>query len=190
MILAIVGMTGSGKSEVAQHLVALGYPAIRFGQVVVDEIARRGLQLNPQNEKTVREELRAAEGMDVCARRCLPAIHEARQQSSLVVIDGLYSWSEYKTLRAALGQALVLLLVFTSRELRYSRLAMRPQRPLTLEQAEDRDISEIEKVEKGGPIAFADYALLNDGTKGELYGGVDRLLARWQIPSSSRQRKC
>jgi len=182
MILAIVGMTGSGKSEVAHHLASLGFPAIRFGQVVVDEIARRGLELNPKNEKLVREDLRATGGMDVCAQRCLPAIRAAMERSPLVIIDGLYSWSEYKTLRAALGEQLVLLLVFTTRQVRYGRLNVRPERPLTFQEAADRDIAEIEKVEKGGPIAFADYALLNDGGRVELFAAVDELLARWQIP--------
>ena len=181
MILAVVGMTGSGKSELSRHLGSLGFPAIRFGQVVVDEIARRGLELNPANERTIREELRAAEGMDVCARRCLPAIRKALEQGPLVVIDGLYSWSEYRTLRAALGENLVLLLVFTSKETRYNRLKVRPERPLTFPQAQERDATEIENLEKGGPIAFADYALLNDGTKAELCAGVDGLLARWGI---------
>jgi dephospho-CoA kinase len=181
MILAVLGMTGSGKSEVSHHLASLGFPAIRFGQVVVDEIARRGLDLNPANERTVREELRSTYGMDVCARRSLPAIRKALEESPLVIIDGLYSWSEYRTLRAGLDENLVLLLVFTSRETRYHRLMARPERPLTFQEAQERDISEIENVEKGGPIAFADYALLNDGTKEELFAGVDELMARWRI---------
>ena len=184
MILAVVGMTGSGKSELSHYLASLGFPAIRFGQVVVDEIASRGLDLNPANERTVREELRSTYGMDVCARRSLPSIRKALQESPLVIIDGLYSWSEYRTLSAELGENLVLLLVFTARETRYHRLKVRPERPLTVQEAQERDISEIENVEKGGPIAFADYALLNDGTKEELFIGVDDLLARWGIRSS------
>ena len=183
MILAIVGMTGSGKSELAGYLNSLGFPSIRFGQVVVDEIARRGWELNPQNERTVREELRATEGMDVCARRSLPAIRKGVKERPLVVIDGLYSWSEYRTLKAAWGEKLVLLLVYTSKETRYHRLKVRPDRPLTSQEAQERDITEIENAEKGGPIAFADYALFNDGTRAELYAGVDALLARWQIRS-------
>jgi dephospho-CoA kinase len=119
--------------------------------------------------------------MDVCARRSLPAIRKALEESPLVIIDGLYSWSEYRTLRAGLDENLVLLLVFTSRETRYHRLMARPERPLTFQEAQERDISEIENVEKGGPIAFADYALLNDGTKEELFAGVDELMARWRI---------
>ena len=189
MILAIVGMTGAGKSEVTGHLNSLGFPSIRFGQVVVDEIARRGWELNPKNERTVREEIRSTDGMDVCARRSLPAIRKAMEKSPLVVIDGLYSWSEYKTLRAALGGDLILLLVYTSRNMRYSRLKVRPERPLTFQEAEDRDITEIENLEKGGPIAFADHALLNDGTRAELFAGVDDLLARWKIPFARDEKQ-
>ena len=183
MILALVGMTGSGKSEVSGYLNSLDFPSVRFGQVVVDEVARRGWELDPMNERKAREELRAAEGMDVCARRTLPAIRTALEESPLVVIDGLYSWSEYKTLKAAWGEKLILLLVHTSKETRYHRLKMRPERPLTSQEAQERDITEIENAEKGGPIAFADYALFNDGTKAELYAGVDALLARWRIHS-------
>ena len=181
MILAIVGMTGSGKSEVSGHLRSLGFPVIRFGQVVVDEIARRGWELNPKNERTIREELRATEGMDVCARRSLPGIRQALEGSPLVVIDGLYSWTEYKTLNAAFGQNLVLLMVYTTKKTRYHRLNVRPERPLTFQEAQERDITEIENIEKGGPIAFADYVLLNDGTTVELTTDVNALLTHWGV---------
>jgi len=189
MILAIVGMTGAGKSELSGHLASLGFPTIRFGQVVVDEIARRGWELNPKNERTVREEIRSTDGMDVCARRSLPAIRKAMAESPLVVIDGLYSWGEYKTLRTVLGEDLILLLVYTSRRTRYHRLKVRPERPFTFQEAEARDITEIENLEKGGPIAFADFTLLNDGTRAELFAGVDDLLARWQIPFSHEKKQ-
>jgi dephospho-CoA kinase len=48
--------------------------------------------------------------------------------------------------------------------LRYERLAKRPFRPLTEEEARSRDYSELEKLDKGGPIAFTDYLVTNDGT--------------------------
>ncbi|KXK43516.1 MAG: hypothetical protein UZ05_CHB002002834, partial [Chlorobi bacterium OLB5] len=31
-----------------------------------------------------------------------------------------------------------------------------------------RDISEIEKLDKGGPIAYTDYLIMNDGTLDEM----------------------
>jgi dephospho-CoA kinase len=66
---------------------------------------------------------------------------------------------------------------------------VRPERPLTFQEAQERDITEIENAEKGGPIAFADYALLNDGRKAELFAGVDDLLARWRIRSPDGEKR-
>jgi dephospho-CoA kinase len=46
--------------------------------------------------------------------------------------------------------------------IRYPRLAGRPVRPLTAEEAASRDKSEIENLNKGGPIAMADYVIPNE----------------------------
>lgn len=179
-ILAMVGMAGSGKSVVAHHLRERGIPMVRFGQIIIDEVQQRGLPILPRHERQVREELRARYGMDVCAQRSIPFIEENLKQHPLVAIDGLYSYSEYKTLRHAFHNQLVVVAVFTPRHVRYARLAERPERPLSRSEAEERDIAEIEKIEKGGPIALADYTLLNDGTPAALLAQVDALLATLQ----------
>jgi len=67
--------------------------------------------------------------------------------------------------------------IFTSRSLRYARLWQRTVRPLSTEEAEQRDFAEIENVEKAGPIAIADYTILNDGSEDDLLLVVDRLLS-------------
>ncbi len=38
-----------------------------------------------------------------------------------------------------------------------------------------RDISEIEKLDKGGPIAYTDYLIMNDGTLEELNKNLEKL---------------
>lgn len=176
-VLAIVGMTGSGKSELAAYLHSLKHPVVRFGQITIDEIVRRGLEISPENERTVREELRAQHGTAVYAEQSLPHITKHLDTHPLVVIDGLYSMSEFKLIRAAFGAALFVVAVFTPRQVRYSRLTTRAERPLTLEQAEQRDFSEIDKLEKGGPIALADVTLINSGTVAELCSMADSLLS-------------
>ena len=67
--------------------------------------------------------------------------------------------------------------IFTTRPLRYARLSQRPDRPLSAEEAEQRDFAEIENVEKAGPIAIADYTIVNDGTEEDLLLAVDKLLS-------------
>jgi dephospho-CoA kinase len=171
----LVGMCGSGKSMVAGCLREKGWAAMRFGQITIDELEARGLPISPENERTVREEIRAADGMDVYARRFLPRIKTALE-SGPTVIDGLYSWSEYKYLREQLGTEMLVVAVLCARPVRYGRVGQRQERPLTAEEAENRDIAEIEKLEKGGPIAMADQILLNNGSLEDLEISVDQLL--------------
>lgn len=179
--LALVGMPGAGKSLCASHLNERGFFTYRFGQIVVDEVARRGLPLNPQNERLVREDLRAKEGINAIAQRSLPHLHKALKTHNSIIIDGLYGFGEYKLLQQGLGASMVVLAIVASRPLRYGRLAKRPERPLTADEALERDIREIENLEKGGPIAIADYTLLNDGTAQELLAQLDTLLLTLDI---------
>ena len=182
--LILVGMPGAGKSLCAQHLESKGYFQLRFGAVVENEVRRRGWELNPANERIVREELRGQHGMAAMARLSLPTLKAALQHQR-IVIDGLYSFSEYKLLREELGAPLVLVAVVSARHLRYQRLASRPIRPLTPAEAQQRDVQEIENLEKGGPIAMADYTLLNDGPPENLLKQLDDLLDRLRFSPSS-----
>ena len=176
-VLALVGMPGAGKSLCARHLQERGYFQFRFGSIVVNEVVRRGWELTPENERIVREELRAVEGMDVVARRALPLLQQALDTHTTVVIDGLYSWSEYRTLRRELGTGIVVVAITSPRWLRYSRLGERAERPLTAEEAERRDYQEIENLEKGGPIAIADFTLVNDRAPEDLLAALDVVIA-------------
>jgi dephospho-CoA kinase len=175
-VLALVGMAGAGKSQCAAHFHALGYFQFRFGSIIVDEVVRRGLPLTPENERLVREELRAHEGMDSIAKRALPILQAGLKTHPTIIIDGLYSFSEYKTLMKEFGGRMVVIAVTCDRDLRYQRLATRKERPLTYEEAERRDYAEIENIEKGGPIAIADHTLLNNDAPDALIAALDRLL--------------
>ncbi|MDX1995117.1 MAG: AAA family ATPase [bacterium] len=176
--LALVGMAGAGKTLCAKHLEQRGFFQFRFGSIVTDEVTRRGWQINPENERIVREQFRREEGMAAIARRALPHLQAALQTRECIVIDGLYSFSEYKFLRPELGDSMVVVTIAAPRWLRYERLASRVDRPLTREQAEERDVAEIEYLEKGGPIAIADYTLINDGEADLLLRQLDALLEK------------
>lgn len=174
--LALVGMPGAGKSTVALALEQRGFFQFRFGGIVTDEVTRRGQPINAENERTVREEFRAIDGMAAIAKRALPHLRAALAERECIVIDGLYSWSEYKLLQTDLGAELIVVAITCQRATRYARLANRPVRPLTHDEVRTRDWAEIERLEKGGPIAIADYTLTNDGSESDLLGHFDRLL--------------
>jgi dephospho-CoA kinase len=174
-VVSIVGMAGSGKSEVARVFENSGFVKIRFGDITDDEVRKRGLDLNEKNERLVREELRQDHGMAAYAKLSIPRI-DAALKSSNVVLDGLYSWEEYILLKSRYGESLVLVAVWASPTKRHERLGKRPVRPLTREEAAARDIAEIEKSNKGGPIAMADYIILNDSSLEALTEATRRLL--------------
>ena len=176
LIVAIVGMCGSGKSVAGARLEELGFAKVYFGGLTIEEVKRRGLAVNEQNERAVREELRRTHGMGAFAVLSLPKIETQLAAGKRVLIDGLYSFSEYKILKGKYGAELMIIAVFTPRALRYERLASREVRPLTLEEAVSRDYAEIENIEKGGPIALADYTIVNDGTREALIQKLEWIL--------------
>ena len=162
-IVAIVGMPGSGKSEVTREFEKLGWWRVRFGDITDEEVTRRGLILNEENERLVRESLREKYGMSAYAILNIPKIDAAFKKSN-VVLDGLYSWEEFQVLKSVYGDVLKLIAVWASPETRYKRLATRKVRPLTTKEAETRDKAEIENINKGGPIAMADFTLVNESS--------------------------
>lgn len=173
-IIAVVGMCGAGKSVACDYFKEKRYDYVYFGGATMDELKKRGMEVNVENEKLVREDLRKTLGMGAFAIIKLPEI-EAGLANTNVIADGLYSWSEYKVLKDKFGDDFKVLAVHTPPTLRYKRLSTRDNRPLTPEEAYGRDKAEIENIEKGGPIAMADYMVINDGSVEDLKGQLKEL---------------
>ena len=175
-VVSIVGMAGAGKSEIARVFEKHGFIRIRFGDVTDKEIEKRGLELNEENERYIREFLRKGYGMAAYAKLNLPRIDEM-SKSSNVVIDGLYSWEEYTFLKDYYGKDFYVIAVWASPRMRYERLATRPHRCLTEMAAISRDRAEIEKINKGGPIAMADFTVINESSLDNLWKETRRIIS-------------
>lgn len=176
--IIFVGMPGAGKSICVDHLKSKGLPSSYFGGITMDEVKARGMEVNEANERFVREDIRVKEGKGAYAVRIITQIEQQFQQgSSTVVVDGLYSWTEYKIFKASLESNAIIIAIVAPRGLRHKRLANRPIRPLSQQEVNDRDYAEIEKLEKGGPIANADYYLANNEGPAELLASLDALLS-------------
>jgi len=175
-VVAIVGMAGAGKSEVARVFEKNGFRKVRFGDITEEEMEKRGLVPNEENERYVREQLRKEHGMAAYAKLNLPRI-EASLKSSDVVVDGLYSWEEYTLLKECYGEKLSTVAVWASPATRHGRLGNRAKRPLTAEEAASRDKAEIENTNKGGPIAMADFTIVNEASLEELEREAERVIA-------------
>ena len=176
-VVSIVGMTGAGKSEVARVFEKHGFTRIRFGDVTDQEIEKRGLELNEENERYIRELLRQEHGMSAYAKLNLPRIDSALKHSD-VVIDGLYSWEEYTFLKSYYQENFYVVAAWSPPGVRYQRLMTRAERRLTLEEAANRDRVEIENINKGGPIAMADFTIINESSLENLRQKAERIIAK------------
>ena len=174
--VALVGMCGSGKSVLTEFFTNLGWEKVYFGGVTVTQLKKQGLEINEANERAMREGLRKQYGMGAFALLLQDEIAQ-KLTCANTVLDGLYSWSEYKILREKFGEDLIVLAIVTNSSVRYQRLATRDFRPLTYEQARSRDVSEIENLEKGGPISIADYYIDNNGTVEDLKAQFEKFIA-------------
>lgn len=176
-IIALVGLAGSGKSSAVEHLTEKGYPKVYFGGIIYKAMEEAGIEITWESQKVFREEIREREGKDFVVKRVTKEVHnliDAGQRR--VVLDGLYTWSEYKILKKEFPGEITVVAVVTPKHLRYARMAKRPERPMTNQEVDERDWSEIENLEKGGPIAIADHFIHNDGSVEKLHEQLDAVL--------------
>ncbi len=178
-IIAIVGMSGSGKSVIVDYLTAKGYPKIYFGGMIYKEMEKRGIERTEdgESEKRFREEIREKEGKDWVVNQVIAEAKDLiNAGQKRIVLDGVYSWTEYKILKHEFPKSLTFVAVVVDKKLRYERVSKRPGRSFDSSAIRERDRSEIENLEKGGPIAAADYYILNNGTIEDTEGALDQIL--------------
>ena len=170
-ILAIVGMSGSGKSVAVDYLTSKGYPKVYFGGMIYKEMEKRGIERTEdgESEKNFREMIRETEGKDWVVRQVISETKDLiNAGQKRIILDGVYSWTEYKTLKHEFPGNLTFVAVVVDKKIRYKRVSMRPDRAFDATAIRERDQSEIENLEKGGPIAAADYYILNNGSTEEM----------------------
>ena len=85
-IVAIVGLPGSGKTEVARFFEQLGFKKVRFGDLTDKLIKDNNLETTEENEKRMREYLREKEGMAAYAKLSLHEIEKAVKTSNVVTM--------------------------------------------------------------------------------------------------------
>lgn len=175
-LIAVVGMAGSGKSIATDYLEKNNWKKIYFGGVTYRLMEEQGIERTEdgESEKKFREELRKKYGKECYAKILEPEIREALEKQD-VVLDGLYSWYEYTFLKEKFDN-IKLICIVTDKELRYERISKRVDRPFKKDDAITRDLSEIENLYKGGPIAYADYYILNNGTIDDYYNRLEEIL--------------
>lgn len=165
LILAVVGMPASGKSEVLKTLVEkYNFYHLYYGGITIDEVKRRGLEVNEANERFVREDMRKSGDMGIYSRFMIPKIDEAIKNGyKKIILESMYNIWEYEIIKEKYGENFKVLAIHTDEDIRIQRINSRKERKLTASELESRQVSEAKNLGKGTVISLANYHFLNNG---------------------------
>jgi len=163
-IIAFTGMPFSGKSEAVQIAKDAGIPVVRMGDMVWEEVKKRGLKINDENVGTVANKMREQHGKDIWAKKTIEKIRSLKN-AEFIVIDGIRNVEEISTFKKELKGNFIIIAVEVPDEKRHERALNRGREDdsKNLEKIKERDKREIgwgiDTV-----IASADIIISNEGT--------------------------
>lgn len=176
-VLVLIGLAGSGKTTAAAYFKKKKFPIVRMGEVTDKLLIKSGLPYSEKNEKHIRENLRIKYGQDVYAKKVLPSVLRLIKRNDLIIIDGGRNKEELDLFRKNFAN-LKIIFLNTGKEIRYKRLQKRRQRPLTLIEAQERDVSELKYFKLQNLRKYADYIVDNNLKLADLYEQLRKIFTR------------
>lgn len=185
-VLLLTGLPGSGKTVFSEVARSLGIPVITLGDVVREEVAKRGLELSQENILRVAQELRDRYGKEAIAMLAANKIIEFLKQSCLVVVDGIRSLEEVNYIKSSANAEVFVVVVHASPKVRFARLLSRGRTgdPKTWDEFVKRDFKEL-SWGLGNVVALADKIMVNEGSieefKNKVRDFLSEVMSRWCI---------
>lgn len=179
MIIGVTGTDGAGKGTVVAHLLGKGFIHCSARALWIDEINRRGLEVNRNNMRIVANELRAAHGDDYFVQE-----YQRRtgfDANKKYIVESIRTTSEVAAIKQYGG---ILWAVDADQKVRYARVQERRSESdkVSFEQFVEHEALEMNDpdphgMQKAKVIAMADHVFMNNGTIEELQQQVDAALA-------------
>ncbi|MEM1550828.1 MAG: AAA family ATPase [Candidatus Bathyarchaeia archaeon] len=187
IVIGIAGMPGAGKDTVKEIICRYGFPVIVMGDEIRAEAARRNLTPTPENLGRLMVEIRAEEGPDAVAKRCIRKIRDL--DADVIVVNGLRNPEEVELFRREFPSFRVIA-IHASPRTRFKRLLKRgrsddPKDWATFCSRDRRELS----VGLGNVIAMADYMIVNEGEIEELEREVKMVIEK-VVVNERPDRKC
>jgi dephospho-CoA kinase len=172
-IFIVVGMPAAGKNIARTYAESQKIPYFATGDLVREEVKRRGLEPTPENTGRVSTELRGKDGLGVTRLALKGAL---KSGSPAVFMEGMRSWPEIELIRRE-AEGIVSAFV-APREARFRRVAQRGRSDDSPARFDERDLREIQ-YGAAAPIAMADEYILNAGTPEEAEANLGRIVKKY-----------
>jgi len=120
IIIAFTGMPYSGKTEAVNITRKKNITVIRMGDLVWDEVEKRGLELNDENVGFIANLMRNEYGNNIWAIKTIEKI-KSFYSDKLIVIDGIRNLEEIDIFKKKITAKFIVIAIISSDELRYKR---------------------------------------------------------------------
>jgi dephospho-CoA kinase len=157
-LFAVTGFSGAGKTTAIDFIS--GYPKrsrVYVGQLINDEVVRRGLLPGADSERIVRLDFRQRHGMAGLAALAASTIRGDLERGDTVFVDAVYSVEELDYYREHCDHDAQLISIEASFDVRADRVAIRTDKTLTRDELLKRD--ELERVNLRTDLAIASAAI-------------------------------
>ena len=143
-IIAFTGMPFSGKTEAVQIAREKKIPIVRMGDMIWEEVKKRGLELSDKNVGFVANEMREKHGMHVWAEKTVEKI-KSMDDVDFLVIDGIRNVEEIDIFKKELGEEFIVIAIEVSDKTRHERAMIRSRQDDSkdIEKVKERDRREI-----------------------------------------------
>ncbi|MDJ0523283.1 MAG: hypothetical protein QNJ90_14530 [Planctomycetota bacterium] len=186
IVIGITGRNCAGKDTVAKALVARGFESHSLSDVLRAELRQRGQEITRPALIALGNELRAADGPGVLARR----VH-ALMTTDRVALVSVRNPTEVETLREL--PHFVLIGVDAPVAVRFARESSRGREsaPGTLEEfmalEERENTADPNAQQLDATMALADHVLMNDGSLADFEAKVSDLLTKLSAEAPTEQ---
>ena len=178
IIIGITGTLGAGKGEAVEYLKTKGFAHFPARAYILDEVRKRGLELNRDNTTLVANDLRITYGPSYIIENLFK---QARASGSNCVIESIRTLGELNFLRTQ--PDFYLMAVDADPKIRYERIVKRKSEldhvsfeKFLSDEKREMSSTDLAKGNISECIAQADFPLMNNSSKEELHRQIETVL--------------
>lgn len=173
ILIGLIGTIGSGKTSISDYLSKKGYKRVVMGDLVREITKKEGLKLNRTNLLLTQKKYRTKFGSDYFIKLAVKRVKNAEKG----LIDGIRTPIDATEAKKA---GAIIVFIDANQRLRFERMKKRARIGFskTFDEFKKEQKMEFKMLNFKKTLKYADYKLMNNGTKKEFLKKIGQLVKK------------